>query len=269
MQIDKHRICMAIYILIHGVISFSFPYISLTHPIGFTLLENKNILPIRSFFALVEMFSSTINIYHPIGEIGGFMKVGYIRVSTAEQNEARQEVLMEQLGVEKVFMDKMSGKSKDRPQLQEMMRFVREGDVVIVESISRFARNTKDLLSLIDELEQKKVSFVSQKENIDTETPSGRFMLTVFAALSQLERETTLLRQSEGIAIAKQEGKYKGRKPIEIDEELFREQYLLWKAGKTQPKYICQKLGISYNTFRRRVGKYEAEHGIKSNHKHR
>lgn len=128
------------------------------------------------------------------------MKVGYIRVSTAEQNEARQEVLMEQLGVEKVFMDKMSGKSKDRPQLQEMMRFVREGDVVIVESISRFARNTKDLLSLIDELEQKKVSFVSQKENIDTETPSGRFMLTVFAALSQLERETTLLRQSEGIA---------------------------------------------------------------------
>jgi len=197
------------------------------------------------------------------------MKVGYIRVSTAEQNEARQEVLMEQLGVEKVFMDKMSGKSKDRPQLQEMMRFVREGDVVIVESISRFARNTKDLLSLIDELEQKKVSFVSQKENIDTETPSGRFMLTVFAALSQLERETTLLRQSEGIAIAKQEGKYKGRKPIEIDEELFREQYLLWKAGKTQPKYICQRIGISYNTFRRRVGKYEAEHGLETNNKQR
>ena len=74
------------------------------------------------------------------------MKVGYIRVSTLEQNEARQEVLLEQLGVDKVYLDKMSGKSKDRPQLQAMMQYVREGDVVIVESISRFARNTKDLL---------------------------------------------------------------------------------------------------------------------------
>ncbi|MBR3997928.1 MAG: recombinase family protein [Clostridia bacterium] len=114
------------------------------------------------------------------------MKVGYIRVSTIEQNEARQEVLMEQLGVDRVYMDKMSGKNKDRPQLQEMMQYVREGDIVIVESISRFARNTKDLLSLIKELERKKVTFVSQKENIDTNTPAGRFMLTVFAALAQL-----------------------------------------------------------------------------------
>ena len=136
------------------------------------------------------------------------MKVGYIRVSTIEQNEARQEVLMEQLGVDRVYMDKMSGKNKDRPQLQEMMQYVREGDIVIVESISRFARNTKDLLSLIEELERKKVTFVSQKENIDTNTPAGRFMLTVFAALAQLERETTLQRQKEGIAIAKSNGIY-------------------------------------------------------------
>ena len=127
------------------------------------------------------------------------MKVGYIRVSTLEQNEARQEVLMEQLGVDKVYLDKMSGKSKERPQLHAMMQYIREGDVVIVESISRFARNTKDLLSLIEELDQKNVAFISQKENIDTNTPSGRFMLTVFAALAQLERETTLQRQKEGI----------------------------------------------------------------------
>lgn len=191
------------------------------------------------------------------------MKVGYIRVSTLEQNEARQETLMEQLGVDKVYLDKMSGKSKDRPQLQAMMQYVREGDVVIVESISRFARNTKDLLSLIEELDQKNVAFISQKENIDTNTPSGRFMLTVFAALAQLERETTLQRQKEGIQIAKENGIYKGRKRIGIDGDVFTEQYILWKSGKTQPKYICQKLGISYSTFKRRVEEYEKEHGIR------
>lgn len=185
------------------------------------------------------------------------MKVGYIRVSTIEQNEARQEVLLEQLGVERVYMDKMSGKSKDRPQLQEMMQFVREGDIIIVESISRFARNTRDFLSLIEELDQKKVVFISQKENIDTNSPTGRFMMTVFAAMAQLERDTILVRQAEGIQIAKVEGKYKGRKKIEIDSNLFMEQYALWKVGKTSPKYICQKLGISHSTFKRRVAEME------------
>lgn len=185
------------------------------------------------------------------------MKVGYIRVSTVEQNEARQEVLMEQLCVEKIFMDKMSGKSKERPQLKEMMQFVREGDIVIVESISRFARNTRDFLSLIEELDEKKVVFISQKENIDTNTPTGRFMMTVFAAMAQLERDTILVRQAEGIQIAKSEGKYKGRKKIEIEKQVFMEQYLLWKKGKTSPKYICQKLGISHSTFKRRVQEIE------------
>ena len=187
------------------------------------------------------------------------MKVGYIRISTVEQNEARQEVLMENLGVEKVFLDKLSGKNTERPELQALLAYVREGDTVIVESISRFARNTKDFLNLIEELDKKKVTFISQKENIDTNTATGRFMMTVFAALAELERNTILLRQAEGIAIAKAEGKYKGRQPIAIDHDKFAEQYRLWKDGLILPKHACKKLGISYSTFKRRVNEYEKD----------
>lgn len=190
------------------------------------------------------------------------MKIGYVRVSTEEQNTARQEVLMEQLGVEKMFIDKASGKSKDRPALEEMIAFVREGDTVIVESISRFARNTKDLLNLVEKLTEKKVEFVSKKEAIDTSTPCGKFMLTVFGAMAQLEREQILQRQAEGIAIAKAEGKYKGRKPIAVDEALFTREYRAWKNGETAPKFICKKLGISKPTFYRKVKEYEERHGI-------
>ena len=133
------------------------------------------------------------------------MKIGYVRVSTKEQNTARQEELMKSMGVERVYIDKMSGRSTDRPALLEMMDFVREGDSVVVESISRFARNTKDLLELTEQLSNKRVQFISQKENIDTNTPAGKFMLTIFGAVAELEREYIRQRQREGIVIAKQQ----------------------------------------------------------------
>ena len=118
------------------------------------------------------------------------MKVGYIRVSTEEQNTERQEALMRELGAEKVFLEKATGKTrKDRTQLEAMLQYVREGDVVVAESISRIARNTKDLLDIVERLEYKGVDFISKKEAIDTKTPSGKFMLTVFGAIAQLERE--------------------------------------------------------------------------------
>lgn len=190
------------------------------------------------------------------------MKVGYVRVSTAEQNTARQEVIMEQLGVEKIFMDKMSGKNTDRPQLQEMLSFVREGDTLVVESISRLARSTKDLLSIMEELDKKKVKFVSQKESIDTSTPNGVFVMTIFAAMAQLERETMLARQREGIEIAKAEGKYRGRKPVEVDEEKFRQLYNDWQNGKSTPKIMMNELGLKPTTFWRKVKEYREKYGI-------
>ena len=107
------------------------------------------------------------------------MKIGYVRVSTQEQNTIRQELLMESLGADEVYIDRMSGKSTDRPELKKLMEYVRRGDTVIVESISRFARNTRDLLELVERLSAKGVEFVSKKEAIDTTTPSGKFMLTI------------------------------------------------------------------------------------------
>lgn len=193
----------------------------------------------------------------------GIMKVGYVRVSTEEQNTIRQEILMKELGVEKIYIEKASGKSRaGRPQLEAMLDYVREGDVVIVESISRFARSTKDLLSLIEQLKSKKVAFVSQKENIDTETPQGQFMLTVFGAMAQLERDQTLQRQAEGIAAAKAAGKYKGRKPIAIDEGLLKDVHASWYKNEITTAHAIKRLGVSRNTFYRRMWEYEDEMGI-------
>lgn len=179
------------------------------------------------------------------------MKIGYIRVSTQEQNTVRQEALMESLGVDEVYIDRMSGKSTDRPELKKMMEYVRHGDTVIVESISRFARNTRDLLELVERLTSKGVEFVSKKEAIDTTTPSGKFMLTIFGAVAELEREYILQRQSEGIAIAKSQGRYRGRKPIERPN--FDQVTALWRSGEITAREAMRRLDMKPSTFYRKV----------------
>ena len=163
----------------------------------------------------------------------------------------RQEVLMESLGVEEVYIDRMSGKNTNRPELQKMMEYVRRGDTVIVESISRFARNTRDLLELVEQLTAKGVEFVSRKEAIDTTTPTGKFMLTVFGAVAELEREYILQRQREGIAIAKEQGKYKGRKPIDAPE--FEQVTSKWKSGAIAAAEAMRTLRMTKTTFYRKV----------------
>ena len=191
------------------------------------------------------------------------MRVGYVRASTEEQNTVRQEKIMADLGVDKVYIEKVSGKSREgRPELKAMMDFVREGDVVIVESISRFARSTKDLLNLVDELRENNVEFVSQKESIDTQTPQGKFMLTVFGAMAELEREQILQRQKEGIAAAKEAGKYKGRKPIEVRDDLLKEVHTQWYKNEITTAHAIKRLGVSRNTFYRRMWEYEDSMGI-------
>ena len=178
-------------------------------------------------------------------------KIGYIRVSTQEQNTIRQEVLMEALGVDEIYIDRMSGKNTNRPELQKMMEYVRKGDTVIVESISRFARNTRDLLELVERLTAKGVEFVSKKEAIDTTTPTGKFMLTVFGAVAELEREYILQRQREGIAIAKANGVYRGRKPVQRPE--FDQVVALWRSGELTAAEAMRRLDMKSSTFYRRV----------------
>ena len=161
----------------------------------------------------------------------------------------RQEVLMQELGVDEVYIDRLSGKNTDRPELKKMMDYVRKGDTVIVESISRFARNTRDLLDLVEKLSEKGVEFVSTKEAIDTTTPTGKFMLTVFGAVAELEREYILQRQREGIA--KAQGKYTGRKPIERSN--FDAVEKLWRAGTISAAEAMRCLDMSRSTFYRKV----------------
>lgn len=140
------------------------------------------------------------------GHIGQI--VGYVRVSAADQNQARQ---VEAIGeVDRLFSEKVSGKNiDDRQQLKEMIAYVRDGDVVRVKSPDRLARSTRDLLDLVEQLQAKDVAveFIDNPA-LNTDTPQGEFMLTILAAVAQLERSTIRERQAEGIALAKKKGKY-------------------------------------------------------------
>jgi len=198
------------------------------------------------------LFLYPIRVYSIETQIGDdFMRIGYIRVSTAEQNTIRQEILMKELGVDEIYIDKISGKNTNRPQLKAMLEYVRKGDTVIVSEISRFARNTKDLLELIEILADKGVEFVSKKEAIDTTTPTGKFMLTIFGAVAELEREYILQRQREGIAAAKNMGKYTGRKAKEYAD--FVKVVSAWRRGKITAAKAMKELRMSKNIFYRRV----------------
>lgn len=183
------------------------------------------------------------------------MLCGYVRVSTNGQNTMRQEILMQELGVEKLYCDKCSGKNTERPELQKMMDYVREGDTVIVESISRLARSIRDLLDLVEQFNKKGVQFISKKESIDTNTPTGRFMLTVMGAMAELERENILERQREGILIAKQQGRFNGRPIKEIED--FDNIYKDWKKKKLTVQGICKTYNIARSTWYRKVVDFE------------
>lgn len=183
------------------------------------------------------------------------MRVAYVRVSTVEQNEARQTEALEKFNIEKWYMEKVSGKDTKREQLQLLLDFVREGDEVYVMDFSRLSRSVQDLLDIVDLLNTKKVKLVSLKENLDTSTATGKLMLTVIGAIAEFERMNILERQREGIAIARREGKYKGRKAMELDN--WEEVYNAWKNGEITAVAAAKLLGVNRGTFYSRIKKVE------------
>ena len=184
--------------------------------------------------------------------------VGYCRVSTAEQNMSRQEVTMKEYNVEKVFAEKISGKDTNRPKLQELLEFVREGDTVVVHDFSRLARSTIDLLSIVELLKSKGVTLISSKENFDTSTSSGMLMISLIGCINSFQRVCILENQREGIAIAKAQGKYKGRKPIEVEDfDIYYDEYMSRKISKGK---LAKKLGVSRPTLNKLFAEYEKTH---------
>ena len=175
--------------------------------------------------------------------------IAYVRVSTAEQNDARQIEALKKHNIDKWFTEKVSGKNMNIPQLEAMLDYVREGDTVYIHDFSRLARSTKDLLTIVEKLQNKKVHLVSNKENLDTSTPTGKLMLTMIAAINEFERENLLERQREGIAIAKEQGKFKGGQVKRIDDKTFTEAYERYQRRELTKTQLAAELKISRPTL--------------------
>lgn len=185
------------------------------------------------------------------------MRIGYVRVSSSDQNESRQIESLKNYDIEKWYMEKISGKDMNRPQLQQMLEFAREGDTIYIHDFSRLARSTVDLLGILDKLNEKKINLVSHKENLDTSTPTGKLMVTVIGAINEFERACILDRQMEGIVIAKRAGKYKGRPPKKIDKELYSKLMMQYTNRQISKKQFAEKLGVTMPTLNRIIEKTE------------
>lgn len=183
------------------------------------------------------------------------MKIAYVRVSSADQNEARQVEALKEYDIEKWFIEKVSGKDMNRPELQRLLEFAREGDTVYVKDFSRLARSTKDLLELVERFKEKNIHLVSLKENLDTSTATGKLMLTMIAAINEFERENILERQREGIALAKQRGAYKGRKAVQVKD--FGKYYDRYLRREYTKKELAEELNISRPTLDRLIKEYQ------------
>lgn len=179
------------------------------------------------------------------------MRIGYARVSTADQNLDRQLDILKTAGVERIYSEKISGIKASRPEFNKMMDALRPGDTLVVDSFSRLSRSTKDLLNTIETLKQNHIQLHSLKENLDTNTPQGKLMLTMLAALSQFERDIIAERTMDGLKAARARGKTGGRP--RVSEKKVIQALKLYDSERLSIKEISETTGLSISTINRRI----------------
>jgi DNA invertase Pin-like site-specific DNA recombinase len=185
------------------------------------------------------------------------MIIGYARVSTQEQSLDRQIDVLKNYGAEQIFEEKITGTIKNRPELDKMKAMLRENDVVVIESLSRLGRSSKDLLALIEEFRDRKVTLVSLRENIDISTPTGQLMFTVLAALCQFERDLTVQRTKDGLMAARARGRKGGRRatdPKKIEKAL-----KLYESQTHSIKEIIAITGVSHGVLYKAINAAKAQ----------
>ncbi len=175
------------------------------------------------------------------------MKIGYARVSSTGQNEAAQVDILRRHGAEELFLEKASGTNREgREKLEEAIRFARKGDVLMVTRLDRLARSVLDLNTISQELQTKGVDLIATEQNIDTTTPTGRLMFNMLGAIAEFETDLRKERQLEGIAKAKEEGRYKGR-PVTVDGEAIRAAL----AAGDKPMAVAKRFNVARSTVYR------------------
>ena len=183
---------------------------------------------------------------------GGYIMIfGYARVSTEQQSLDRQIDALKKYGIDKLFTEKMTGTKKDRPELSRLLDQIREGDIIVIESLSRLGRSTKDLLSLLDTFKEKGANLVSLKESIDLNTPTGQLLITVLSAIAQFERDIIVQRTNEGLKSARARGR-KGGRP-KTDTKIIEKALKLYDSQTHSIKEICAITGVSSATLYREL----------------
>lgn len=177
---------------------------------------------------------------------------GYARVSTEQQNLDRQLDMLTQYGVDYIFNEKMTGTKRDRPELNKLLDRLMAGDTVVVESLSRLGRSTKDLIELVELFEKKRVHLVSLKEQIDTSTPAGKLLFTLMSAIAQFERDVIAERTREGLNAARARGRVGGRP--RTNEQKVRQAVKIYQTGQYSVREIEELTGVKKSTLYRRLG---------------
>lgn len=181
------------------------------------------------------------------------MTIGYARVSTEQQELLRQIDALKKYGIDELYTEKMTGTKSDRPELNNVKLRARTGDTIVIESLSRLGRSSKDLLILIDEWDKQDIHLVSLKENVDTSTPTGKLLITVLSAICQFERDITVQRTNEGLTAARARGRIGGRP--KADTKAIDKAIKLYNAQTHSIKEITSIVGISQATLYRELAK--------------